>query len=386
MTILILLCLICAAVPAYFYGRNQLVFHKAPAAYGVSRPVSVLIPARNEAANIAQCLDCICASTAVELEVLVLDDHSDDNTAELVNRSAEIDPRICLIEGQTLPPGWNGKQHACWQLAQAAQHELLVFIDADVRLTPDALSRGVIPLVHRDIDLVSGFPRQITATLVEAMLLPLIHFVLLGFLSLRAMRQSGDVGFGAGCGQWFLTSRDAYFRTGGHAAIRGSRHDGLMLPRLYRQAGLRTDLFDATDTASCRMYEGAAATWRGLAKNATEGIANLPMLPIVTIILLFGQVAPLLCLVFALLQDQPAWQVALASVATLLSFAPRLHAAWRYQQSFTGALLHPVAIAMFLVIQWEALFRSWIGRPVQWKGRVEAADGQPCASQSSLIE
>ncbi len=372
MTLLVIASCLCAAVPAYFYFRNQSVYQTAPRTTGSTVPsVSLLIPARNEASHIADCLTTALASESVDLEVLVLDDHSTDDTAAIVNRVAETAPPVRLIQGEILPVGWNGKQHACWQLAQAARHELMVFIDADVRLAPDALSRGVVPLVQGTTDLVSGFPRQVTGSLVEAMLLPLIHFVLLGFLSLRAMRKSGEASFGAGCGQWFLTTRAGYLAAGGHAAIRDSRHDGLMLPRLYRSVSLRTDLFDATDTASCRMYQGATATWQGLAKNATEGIANLPMLPIVTVVLLLGQVVPLLCLLVTVVQARPPWQIALATIATALSFGPRLHAARRYRQSFVGALLHPIAIVLFLTIQWEALVRSWIGRPVRWKGRIE---------------
>jgi hypothetical protein len=371
MIVLILLCCLCAAVPAYFYARNQSQFQRAPMNPVAAPPISVLVPARNEAANIVECLDCLTSSNDIELEVLVLDDHSTDNTAELVERYAQIDSRVRLVSGKQLPPGWNGKQHACWQLANEAAHPWLVFIDADVRLEPEALARATGMAATGGIDLLSGFPRQITRTLLERLLLPLIHFVLLGFLSLRAMRESLDPRFGAGCGQWFIANREAYFAAGGHAAIRHSRHDGLLLPRLFRAHGWRTDIFDATDTARCRMYDGARATWQGLAKNATEGIANLPMLPIVSIVLALGQVAPLPLFCYAIFSGAPFWQSAWLGASVLLSYAPRLHAAWRYKQSLLGALLHPLAIVLFLAIQWEALVRDRLGKPVAWKGRVE---------------
>ncbi len=108
----------------------------------------------------------------------------------------------------------------------------------------------------------------------ERLVIPLIHFVLLGFLPLARMRASRSPAYAAGCGQLFLARREAYEKMGGHAVIRTSLHDGLTLPAAFRRAGLATDLFDATDVASCRMYHGAGELWRGLAKNATEGIAH----------------------------------------------------------------------------------------------------------------
>ena len=87
------------------------------------------------------------------------------------------------------------------------------------------------------------------------------------------MRSSLQPGLGVGCGQWFMTSRDAYEKVGGHAAVKASLHDGIKLPRAYRAAGMMTDVCDATDLAVCRMYRSAGQVWNGLAKNAREGMA-----------------------------------------------------------------------------------------------------------------
>src|SRR5207244_4018469 len=123
-------------------------------------------------------------------------------------------------------------------------------------------------------DLGSGFPRQETGTLLEKLVLPLIHFLLLGYLPLIGMRWCRHPAFGAGCGQLFVTRRDAYEAVGGHVAVRASLHDGLTLPRAYRRRGLKTDLCDATELADCRMYRSGRELWYGLAKNAREGLAH----------------------------------------------------------------------------------------------------------------
>lgn len=367
--------LLFSLIPAYFYFRNIGVYQTLRDAAPRPAAVSVLIPARDEAANIGPCVQAVLANPGVEFEVVVLDDHSTDGTAEVVQGLAANDPRVRLANGEQLPAGWNGKQHACWQLAAAAQNDVLLFLDADVRLEPDAVAR-IAAEVERGADLVSGFPRQVTGTLAEKVLIPLIHFVLLGFLSLRAMRCRPRPSLAAGCGQLFATTRAVYEQAGGHAAIRSSRHDGVKLPRQYVAQGLTIDVFDATDLASVRMYQGAAETWNGLAKNADEGVATWRLLPPVTALLLLGQVAPFaLLLVSAALLSATFEQraaLALSAIAVGLTLLVRANAARRFHQSSLGAALHPIGVVLFLVIQWQALLRKLTGRQVSWKGRPAA--------------
>ncbi|MEI6505003.1 MAG: glycosyltransferase family 2 protein [Planctomycetota bacterium] len=254
--------------------------------------VSVLVPARNEAAAIGRLCRDVLASEGVDLELVILDDDSRDATAEIVMGIAAVDPRVRLIHGRALPSGWCGKQHACWQLAQAARHDAWVFLDVDVSPSPAAIARAVAFLEASGGALVSGFPRQVTTSFLDWLLLPLIHFILLGFLPLARSRQDNAPGMAAGCGQFFVTRRSGYERAGGHEAIRASLHDGVKLPRAYRRAGLCTDIFDATDVASCRMYERTADVWRGLSKNATEGIGSPATIVPFTILLAGGQILP----------------------------------------------------------------------------------------------
>ena len=228
----------------------------------------------------------------MEIEVIVLDDHSADRTAAIVREIAARDPRVRLETAPPLPAGWNGKVHACSVLAGLARHPLLLFVDADVRLAPDGAARAAAFLAASGADLASGVPRQETVTFLERLLIPLIHFVLLGFLPMARMRRSLHPAYGVGCGQLFLARREAYEKAGGHAAIRASIHDGVDLPRAFRRAGLATDLFDATDIASCRMYRDAGEVWRGLGKNATQGLAAPGKIVPATVLLLAGQVMP----------------------------------------------------------------------------------------------
>ena len=376
-----------AAVPAVMVVLN-LRRYRAPVAemQDVAR-VSVLIPARNEEANIEACLESVLASRGVEIEVVVLDDASTDRTAEIVREIAVRDARVRLVATRELPVGWNGKQYACWLLAQEASAAVMLFLDADVRLKPDAVMRCVAELRVKEIDLLSGFPRQITAGWMEKLLLPLIHFVLLGFLPMGRMRKTTKVGYAAGCGQFFLADREAYFASGGHAAIRGTRHDGLRLPQAFRRSGYRTDLVDLTELAEVRMYDSASAVWMGLAKNATEGLGAPARIVSLTILLMVGQVLPVIALalwvaiwvsnrVVGATFDDPrmaVWISVLLALAVVASYLPRMLAVRRFKQPVVSAVLHPVGIVLLLVVQWYALARQVLGRPVEWRAREYAS-------------
>ncbi len=378
MIVLAWVCLGCAAVPALLYFWNSLLFREPPAISDTPLslpPISVLIPARNEELGIAACVESVLASQHVELEVIVLDDHSPDRTAEIVREIAAKDSRLRLESAPALPDGWCGKQAACFALSKLARFDLFTFLDADVRLEPDALARMSLFLQASKADLVSGFPRQETGTFFERLLIPLINWLLLCFLPLWAMRRFRWSAFGAGCGQWFMTTRIAYERVGGHAAVKASLHDGLTLPRAYRRAGFFTDICDATNLATCRMYRSAGAVWNGLAKNAREGMAATGQILFWTVVLMCGHVLPFpLAVTNSFLQD---WETArVLTVAFVLSAAVRYALANRTRESWKDLWgIHVLGVVLVVAIQWYALFRAVIGKPVGWKGRARPTPG-----------
>jgi len=368
LTTLAIVALVLAALPAGLFLLNLLIYRPiARDAGGADGALSVLIPARNEEANIRATLEAALANRGCDFEVIVLDDHSTDRTAEIVGELAQQDPRVRLETAPTLPAGWCGKQHACHVLSHLARHPLLVFMDADVHLAPDALGRLAGFMEKSGAALASGVPRQELGTFSERLLIPQIHFILLGFLPMHIMRRSRSPAFSAGCGQLFIAQREAYEKSGGHAMIRQTLHDGVKLPRLFRHAGFRTELFDATDLATCRMYHTNLETWRGLGKNATEGLAAPGVIFPMTLLLLGGQVLPFVLL--ALAARLTTVGLVCVSLACGLAYAPRLVAAWRFRQTLGSALLHPLGVFALLLIQWHALLRHLTGKPSVWKGR-----------------
>lgn len=334
----------CAAVPAALFLRNLRLF-TAPPRTSEPAKASILIPARDEETNIANAIKAALANR--DVEVVVLDDGSSDRTYEIAVEIARHEPRLRILRGEPLPEGWLGKNHALAQLASAASHPLLLFVDADVRLAPDATARLAAALRQSRAKLISGIPRQEVGTFSEMLLVPLIQFLLLGFLPLGRMRRSTQPAYGTACGQLIMVDRDAYQRCGGHTAIRGRVHDGLALPKQFRRAGFHSDLVDVTELATCRMYRRNAEVWRGFAKNTHEGLGAPSRIVPATLLLFAGQVLP-------------------------FAFLPRLISVRRFQQPLVSVLLHPFGIAALVAIQWVGLVRWLCGKPVAWKGRASS--------------
>lgn len=378
MIVLLCLSLLVVALPAFLFWRNMAVFAPPPfPPTNDASDVSILIPARNEARNISEALRA--ASRNHVGEILVLDDCSTDETANLVTATG--DPRVRLIEGREPPPTWAGKNFACFQLAREARGRFLLFVDADVRLGADAAARLRAELERHQVDLTSGLPLELTGSFLEHLLVPVIHFVLFGFLPLTRMRSSSYPAYATGCGQLAFARSAAYHRSGGHALFRDRLHDGLELPRAFRRAGFRTDLCDTTTIASCRMYHNAGEVWRGLLKNAHEGLGSpARILPTTAIVAL--TLAPFVAGCF--FNRLSAVQFLLASAAIGLAYFPRVLAAFRFRQRWSSVLLQPFALLLLLVLQWIGFIRWLIGRPVPWKGRRPRRAAGPI--HSGLVE
>jgi hypothetical protein len=360
----------CAVVPSALFCWNLFFFRRPPQRVPAHHlpHMSVLIPARNEESNIAAAVEGVLASCGVELELIVLDDASTDGTAAIVHSIAARDSRVRCVSAPSLSAGWAGKAHAAHALSRLAIHDVFCFLDADVRIAPDTLSRMYTFMWKTHSALVSGFPEEITVTPLEWLLLPLIQFLLLGYLPFVGLRFTSLPAFGAGCGQFLMMSREGYEKTGGYASVRTTMHDGIMLSKLFRRHQLHTDVADLTGLASCRMYRSGNEVWNGLTKNATEGIAAPARILPFTLLLFCGQVLPWLLLCDAVMSRNLP-RVAMVAATCVVSLLPRLVSIVRFHQKAVGALLHPIGVSVFLILQWAALSRRLRGTPAIWKGR-----------------
>lgn len=366
---LAILALVCALLPGLIAWVNLSLLRTPEPDLDVRARVSILIPARNEAAVIATTVQAALASRGAAVDVLVGDDHSTDDTAAIVAAIAAEDPRLRLVPVPPLPEGWTGKNHACARLAEAASGTHLLFLDADVTLAPTAAAALAAHARRTESALVSGVPRQRMGSLGERLTVPMINFLLIGYLPMAMMRASLRPSLGAACGQLVLVAAEAYREIGGHGAVRTSLHDGVVLPRRFRQAGHRTDLVAGHALATCRMYRGFAEAWAGFSKNAHEGMATPRALPVWTLLLAGGHVLPWLLLVLSLFGVGSAEATFLAFAAILVSLATRAAITLVTREPAGTILLHPLTVLVALAIQWTSLLRRKGAGTPMWKGR-----------------
>lgn len=237
--------------------------------------VSVIIPARNEARDIGSTVESLRVQRGVDLEVLVVDDHSSDATASIVAGLAAEDPRVRLLTAPLLPTGWLGKPHALAYGASEAQYPWLLFVDADIRFAPDAVASAVLEAEARHVDLLTLVPRTICGGFWERVIQPVMAAVLfygVCFAKVNDPVDSQSVGIGA----FLLIRREAYTAVGGHAAIRDRIVDDYALAQRVKRAGRPIWLADGGDLIAIRMYHGLAEIWRGWSKNLYDGL-RLPI-------------------------------------------------------------------------------------------------------------
>ncbi|MGY1603432.1 glycosyltransferase family 2 protein [Geodermatophilus sp. SYSU D00815] len=257
---------------------NTALLRRPPAAPPpVRRPVTVVLPVRDEERQVAACLAGLLDQRGVpDLRVVVVDDGSTDRTVDVVRAVA--DPRVQLVRAGEPPPGWLGKPHACAVGAAEAGDDdgVLVFLDADVRLWPDALAAAVAVLDAHGLDLVSPWPRPLAGTAAERLVQPLSPWLWATTLPLRLAERSPRPSLAAANGQFLVVRERAYRAAGGHAAVAGEVLEDLALLRAVKRAGGRGVPVDGSRLAACRMYEGWPQLRDGYAKSLWATVGGSP--------------------------------------------------------------------------------------------------------------
>jgi hypothetical protein len=346
-------------------------FRRAPRAQAVAPAlVSILIPARDERDGIESAVRAACAQRDARVETVVLDDESTDGTGQILARLAAELPGLRVARGAPLPRGWAGKSWACWQLAtEHARGDWLLFVDADVGLAPDAAARAIAVAHAESAHFASAFPRQITVTAGEALLVPLIYLVLLSYLPMRLVRTHRLPSLSAGCGQLMLVRRDAYLAAGGHRAVRATRHDGIVLARRMKATGHAIAVFDGADIATCRMYSGFRSAWRGFARNAYEALGSPGALLAMTALNAGLFVLPFAALPVSIAVEGPSVTSGLWAASVALALGIRTALAIRFAAPAWTVIATPIAVLSMIGIQLASYLNHSTRRPVIWRGR-----------------
>ncbi len=327
--------------------------------------VSLLLPVRDEAHRVAPCLAALSAQQGVsELEILVLDDGSTDRTAEVVRAAADDDPRLRLLSGEPLPPGWLGKPHACAQLAQAASGSILVFVDADVVLAPNAVAATVALLREHDLDLVCPYPRQLAETALERLVQPLLQWSWLTFLPLRIAESSRRTSLVAANGQLLACHAAAYELAGGHAAVRDAVLEDIELAKAFKNHGLRIAMADGTDVAVCRMYGSARELREGYAKSLWSAFGSPAGAVAASAFLGWLYVVPPLGALFGRGATRRAGIIGLVAGLTGRAVVARRVGS----RVWPDSVGHPLSITVLVAMTADSIRRRRSGK-LSWKGR-----------------
>jgi chlorobactene glucosyltransferase len=325
--------------------------------------VSILIPARDEALNISHCLEGLIRQQYPHYEIVVLDDHSQDDTAKIVCEHARLDDRIQLISGEELPVGWTGKNWACHQLSQNARGEILIFTDADNTHAPDAVLRTVGWIQKLHLGLISAFPQQITATLPEKLVVPVFDMFVYSYLPLWLTFLSKFPSLAAANGQWLAFSKEGYEVIGGHAAARNQIVEDTFLARLAKKKGIKTLTCSGKEAIWGHMYHSWNQVWLGFSKNAfgLVGFKKIPFFILISLMISL-YLAPYLLVWFS-----P--YAAPAAVAIALNVFSRAILAWKFKQPFwIGVIFHPLGIIVTIFIALNSFVRYCRGG-IMWKNR-----------------
>lgn len=336
-------------------------------------PVTVIIPARNEARNIEACVTSILETGYRRLEVIVVDDQSTDDTAARVARLVTLPgngDRLRLVKGAPKPDGWFGKQWAIVQGFRAARpgkSDLLLFADADTRHTPELIPRAVSVLAQEKVDLVTVLPRQAMETFWERVIQPHVFFALgLGVGDFRRLNRTRRYWKGIANGQFILTPRKTYEAVGTHEAVKDTVADDLALAQGYIQAGRDIFLVHAVEFMVTRMYANFREIYEGWSKNLASGAPR--MMPPVKVI---RAVFPWVMWTPSLVWLVPPALLALTGgtlwlVTVLLSLAIWGFITVNEKVPAWYALLYPLGAAMMIAIMLRSAVR---GRRIEWRGR-----------------
>lgn len=338
------------------------VMQKAPEI--IDEPsVSLLVPARDEEQNISNCLAGLLNQNYSNFEILVLDDHSTDRTAEIVKTFSNKSDKITLLRSEPLPEGWNGKNWACHQLGERATGHYLIFTDADVRHHPNALQYTLGWMQEYQLGMFTAFPQQITETFGEKLLVPLMEVILYSALPLWLICKSKMPSLSAANGQWIAFSKDAYLALGGHRSVRNSITEDLALAKEAKKNGIAVLSAAGTSVLSTRMYRSFAEATEGFSKNLYGILPTFPTGFFLVLTAIFS--VTLLPFILLFSTGSQGWLVMLMGWNYLVRF---LLAVSYKHPIFISTILHPLGIVVLCYLSIRS-FRTVRSNRVVWKGR-----------------
>lgn len=322
--------------------------------------ISVLIPARNEEINIGKCLNSLLKQDYKNLEILVLNDQSTDNTQHIAESYSQIHKHIKLLKGGELPAGWLGKNRACEQLSQQAKGDYLLFIDSDVEVKEKTISSILEELIRSEVKMISVFPTQKIKSSGEWLIVPVMNWLLLSFLPLRLIHLNDNKSFVAANGQFMFWERNTYFKIGGHQTVKNKVVEDMEFARICKSKNIKIKTLLGGDLIFCRMYTGLSDAIKGFSKNFYPGF-NVNPLSFLILIAIFIVIflLPYFFVFESSLFFLPLFLIVL--IRTTVSILSK-------QNIILNILFHPLQMIFMFLTGIKSVIDSKTGNS-EWKGR-----------------
>jgi glycosyltransferase involved in cell wall biosynthesis len=324
----------------------------------INQKISVLVPLRDEENNAVAIIETLAAQEKLsDAEFLILNDGSTDKTYELIKTTAANDSRFVIMQGKALPEGWLGKPWALSQLSESAKGEILICIDADVRLAATGVAAAISAMHKHKLDFFSPYPNQIARTFTERMIQPLLQWSWLSSVPLAVAKRSTNPSFAVANGQFLAVKKSALEKSGGYASIKSEVLDDMQMARVLLRNKFSGTVGNGALIAQCHMYSSWNELRNGYAKSLWKGFGGLFGSLLAIALLALTGIVPI---VSAASGSTYGW---FAFEAILLS---RLISARITRSNLFDSLLHPISAALLIYL----IIYSWLMRGrIQWKGR-----------------
>lgn len=350
-----ILCL-AAFLTALINALTMRVIHRSHSRE-ITASVELLIPMRNEERNVEGCISAALKTSQLHnFSIAVLNDNSSDNTGQLLDQFAH---SITVIPGKELPAGWMGKNFALSQLAERSQAQYLIFSDADVRLTPEAISASLAVMEDLDWDFLSPYPRQLARSFAERLIQPLLQWSWMASVLLRLAERNPRPSTTIANGQFFIVKSAAYRAINGHQQIKNEVLDDLELARELVKNGFTGGVADASEVATCRMYDNHRELIHGYTKSLWRAFGSFAGTVLALFVLITTGITPL----YGALKGST---LAISGLALVL--ASRVITALRTRSNPLLSLLHPLSITFLIYLISLSWARKQSGT-LQWRGR-----------------
>ncbi len=330
--------------------------------------VSVCIAARNEERDIGACLESLAAQDYPNFEVIVVDDHSSDATAELANRLAKKYSNLSLLEGKELPVDWFGKPFALSQAVEIARGEILLFTDADPVFSSQAVKSAVHAMQSRNLDMLTLMPAAEFGSFWERAVQPII-FSIIGALTRFKRVNDPDDPSAMGIGAFIMIRKEAYLRVGGHARVKREIVEDIMLAKAAKAEGCRLLVADGKSLLSIRMYHSFREIWEGWRKNIFIAFKKSVIKTFYYIFILISFLVSPWFVLFASLADGGTFVLALSFASLALVLATQSGLCHHLNLKGRTAILFPLGALVTCAIMLNSMFQVLLLGKSQWRGR-----------------